>query len=63
MKPCRRRWELIVFPKIWYLWINRPYGKFGSPFLRETWIGPFCLKVWADPRSVGSLSHPVRIVK
>jgi len=61
----KRRWEIIIFPTIWNFWIHKPYGAkyHKTPFLRETWIGPICLKIWEDPRSVGSLSHPIRIAR
>lgn len=55
-----RRWELIVFVRIWRFEINKAYGRYRT-FLRKTWIGPFCLKVWSNPKSISSVSHPVRI--
>jgi len=48
-----RNWEIIIFPlRCWQFHIARPFGI--PKFLVETWIGPFCLRVWTDPRSVGS---------
>lgn len=55
----KRRWEVIIFP-FWEFHIYRPFGgKYGPVFLRETWIGPFCFRLWSDPRSVGDMSRAV----
>ena len=55
----KRRWELLVFVHIWHFWIWRGYG-LRTPFMWETWIGPICLRVWADPRSISSVRRAVR---
>lgn len=59
----KRRWELLIYPKLkhWFLRIGR-LGKY-KPFAWEAWIGPVCFLYWADPRSVGSVSKPVRLVR
>jgi hypothetical protein len=49
-----RAWELLLFPAVWSLRVNHPYGK-STTFMRETWVGPFCLRVWTNPKSV---THP-----
>ena len=49
-----RNWEIIIYPlRYWQFYIARPFGK-PTRFLTKTWIGPFCLFVWTDPRSAGN---------
>ena len=56
----KRRWEIVIYRHVWMFHVHKPFGRFGV-FLRETWIGPFCLKIWTDPRS----AHPkwIRLAK
>jgi len=58
-----RRWELLIFldRHLWHWHVNRAVGKY-KPFLWETWLGPFCFRVWRDPRSVSSVSKAVRVL-
>lgn len=54
-----RRWEIIMFP-YWQFHIHKSFGdKYGPAFLKETWVGPFCFRLWSDPRSVGSVSRAI----
>ena len=50
----RRNWEIIIYPlRYWQFYIAKPFGK-PTEFLTETWIGPFCLRVWTNPLSAGN---------
>lgn len=46
-----RAWEVVVFPTVWSFRVNHAYGK-RTTFMRETWVGPVCLRVWANAKSV-----------
>lgn len=57
LRGLERAWELLLFPTIWSFRVNHPYGKpqYTGVFMRETWVGPLCLRIWTNPKSV---THP-----
>ena len=63
----QRRWELLFWPQRehWHWRIRTKFGKF-KPFLRETWLGPFCFRRWADSRSATrgpvTVARPARMI-
>jgi len=59
----KRRWELMIWTDrfYWRYHIDKPFG--GPGRCRETWIGPFCFRVWSKPQYVSSVSRPIQLVR
>lgn len=45
-----RNWDVSIWARNWHLYFGKPFGKY-KVFLHESWVGPVCVRVWANPKS------------